>query len=236
MMDKMNKKCKSGKQVSIRVRIGLLLGLLVSGSSLFALNEQLSLHVWCEVSPFRWEIEKPPVDEKEAVKQILAEARVILSGMLYGYTFLYTPSDKARGVKEVFELEPVREIPWGDPRLSVAYYEQKENQLNARVLYALTEAQGARLAAWQSNTIPVASGRGNFSLFEGENAKLNSVKEAVKQAIRIYLRPREQNKPREISGEVLIWNEPRTVIIDGDYVTTLKTKLFIKNIEAYKVF
>lgn len=225
------------KKAIIRACSWFMLGwCLLLGGSLYALNDRLSIHIWCEASPFRWEVEKPPVDEKEAVKQILAEARIILSGMLYGYTFLYTPSDNSRQVKEIFELKPVREIPWGDPHLSVAYYEQKDNQLYARVNYDLNEAQTAQLAAWHSNTVPVASGRGKWSLFEGEEPKLASLKEAIKQAIRAYMRPRENNKPREISGELLIWDEPRTVIIDGDYVTTLKTKLFIKSIEAYKMF
>jgi hypothetical protein len=206
------------------------------GPSLSALSERLFVHVWCEVSPPQWTVDKVPVDETQAVKQLLEEARMTLSGMLYGYTFLYTPSDTARQVPEVFELKPVQEIPWGDPNLSISNYEQKENRLSAKITYFLNDAQWARLQAWQSNTVPVAFGRGLWSIFKGDDAKYVSFKEAIKEAIRQYLRPREFNKPREIAGEVLVWDEPRTIVVYGDYATTVKIKLFIKTVEPYRMF
>ncbi len=58
-----------------------------------------------------------PVDVAE--KTLLEQARVLLSGMVYGWSFSYIPGDKARRVEESFVLTPLAQIPWGSPRLRV---------------------------------------------------------------------------------------------------------------------
>ena len=105
-----------------------------------------------------------------------------------------------------------------------------------RVSYHMAEFQHARRTSWSSNSIPFASGRGEETLLKGTEAKLLSFKESVKQAVREYARKRVFNKPKEIRGEVLLWSEPMVLINSGSYFTTVRIKLFIKELIPYSIY
>jgi hypothetical protein len=156
--------------------------------------------------------------------------------MIYGYRFSYTPYDRARAVEEHFELTPIAQIPWGDTRLEILDVEKRDNRIYGRVAYTLARHQDARRNAWASNTRPFTSGRGGESVLMGVPAKVLAFRQSIKEAIRAYARKRVFNKPREITGEVLLWEEPRVVIDSGDYVATVRIKLFIREMIPYSIF
>lgn len=173
----------------------------------------------------------------EALHQrLLEQARTVLSGMIYGYRFAYTPSDRARGIADRFELTPLGEIVWGDPRLSVAWVQRQEQRLAARIAYDMADFQAARRRAWGTNTLPTASGRGDYSLLAGAGARQAALSAAIEQAIRDHARGRMDNKPRELRGDVVIWEPPYTIVGPGTYVTTVKVKLRIDEVLPYRVF
>ncbi len=175
--------------------------------------------------------------EPDALRQrLLEQARGVLGGMIYGYRFVYTPSDRSRGVADRFELAPLGEIAWGDPRLSVAWVRRQDRRLAARVAYEMAEFQAGRRRAWSTNILPTASGRGEHSLFGGPDARQASLTRAVEEAIRGYARGRIDNKPRELRGEVVIWEPPYTVVGPGTYITTVKVKLRIGETVPYRMF
>ena len=41
-------------------------------------------------------------------------SRFLFEGMIYGWKFVYTPSDVARGVEEYLEVVPIQEFGSGD--------------------------------------------------------------------------------------------------------------------------
>jgi hypothetical protein len=204
-------------------------------SSAAASGPLMEVPVWTELEPLMGSATS--FAEPDALRQrLLEQARSILSGMIYGYRFVYTPSDRARGVADRFELTPLGEITWGDPRLSVAWVQKQERRLAARIAYEMAEFQDARRRAWSTNTLPTASGRGEHSLFGGPDARQASLASAIEQAIRDHARGRIDNKPRELRGEVVIWEPPYTFVGPGTYVTTVTVKLRIGEAVPYRVF
>ena len=204
---------------------------------LYTDTEKLTITPWCELGPLvSFEDHEFPLSEKEAIKRILEEARIIFSAMIYGYTFTYTHYDKQRGVAEYFSLEPLFEIQWADPHLEVKRSEVREKRLYITVYYWCMDFQTSRLQAWQSLAVPAAYGRGTGDFFKGYKEKITSLENAIKEAIRGYMRKRTFNKPKEIRGEVLLLDMPDTIIHSGEYVTTAKVKLNIKEVIPYKVF
>lgn len=201
-------------------------------------QDQLSVRLWCELEPMVEEGPEYPLSRAEAQRRLLEEARVVLSGMIYGLRFRYTPADNARGVAEEFSLEPVAEIRWGDPALSIEDAWQEDSLLHAIVSYRLADFQQARRRAWQSTAIPVSMGEGSASLFTlpGLKGKRVSLEQAAKEAIRNYLRPIHANKPREIAGELLLWSEPRVLIKSGAYQTLAQVKLQVREVRSYSLF
>ncbi len=199
----------------------------------------LSVHAWCELEPmFQGRENRYPLSAEEARRLVLEEARQALSGMIYGYEFSYTPPDSGRRVAESFTLTPLAEVRWGDPHLRVAAGEVRDSFLFLTVRYQLRPFQEARREAWASNVVPTASGRGEHSVFDrpaGEGKRL-ALQEAVKEALRNHLRPIVFNKPREVRGEVLLWEEPRTSIHAGAYRTEVTVKVRIVELRPYSIF
>ncbi len=109
-----------------------------------AADDRLFVRPWVELEPIvRIEAEYPIPLEK-AGGWVLEEARALLSGMVYGWTFSWTPGDLARKVEDRFELVPVAEIPWGSDRLAVRQTQVEEARLFAQVSYLMTPAEELR--------------------------------------------------------------------------------------------
>jgi len=200
-------------------------------------HEHLTLYLFCELDPLVTSSdEEYPLSKETATKRILEEARNILSGMIYGYTFSYIPYDKKRKINEDFSIELISKINWGDPRLKVVHSELKDNILYVTVRYWLEDFQLDRINTWMNFSVPVSEGLGEADFFKGYIEKFSSLKNSIKNAIRNYLRKRILNKPKEISGEILLAGIPETRIKSGAYLTSSKIKLNIKKIIPYKIF
>lgn len=217
------------------IRIALL---VLSPLLSYSQDGPLSLHLWCQLEPMVQENETYPLSTEEAQRRALEEARGILSGMIYGYRFRYTPGDSVRQIAEEFSLAPVAEILWGDPNLKIADVWIKDSLLFVKVTYRLEDFQSSRRRAWSSNSVEFSSGVGSYSVFTATSpeGKQNALREALKNAVREALRPVVFNKPREVTGEILIWNPPDTVIQSGTYTTRADVKLRVKEIRPYSLF
>ncbi len=203
----------------------------------FASLEKISLFIWCELEPLTTEsIDGTYIPYKEAARRILEETRVLVSAMIYGYEFRYVPSDAKRAVAEEFELVPIKEIPWGDDRLVIVQSEVKGNLLYATVSYTLDDFQAARVEAWKSAAIPADAGMGEASVFKGYTERLVSFKNSIREAVRNYMRARLFNKPREITGEVLLVKSPSVMIKSGNYVYTSSVRINIRKVLPYILF
>ena len=213
-----------------------MIGLMLLPGHLYPGAEELSVQIWCELEPMIYDEAEYPRSPETAARLLLDEGRIYLSAMLYGYRFIYTPLDRARQVKEIFALEPIAEIGWGDPNLKIVYTKIRDGRVYGKLAYTLQGYQSERRHSWESNTVESVSGRGEESLLTGETAKIGAFQEAVKQAIREYARQRIYSKPREISGEVLLWSSPRTILDAGAYWTTVKIKIFLKNHRPYTIY
>jgi hypothetical protein len=200
-----------------------------------AQTEPIILHLWCELEPMIAE-EEYPLPREEAYRRILEEARQLLSAMIYGLEFSYVPGDRERRIAESLTLTPKAEIKWGDACLKVLDLETRDKRLYARLEYNLQDYQAARREAWGSNVLPLAGGRGEGDLFGGSSEKQRSLEDAMRNAIRNHLRPVLFNKPREVTGELLLWQEPAVVISAGRYVTEVSLKLKVREVRAYSIF
>jgi len=203
-----------------------------------AQSNPINLRLWCELEPMVQENEDYPLTTEEAQRRALEEARAILSGMIYGYRFRYTPGDALRQVDEEFHITPVAEILWGDPNMAITDAYVKDSLLFVKVTYQLEDFQAARRRAWSSNSVEASSGVGSHSVFTATSpeGKRQALQEALKNAVREALRPVYFNKPREVTGEILIWNEPHTVIQSGTFTTRADVKLRVKEVRSYSLF
>jgi hypothetical protein len=78
--------------------------------------------------------EEYPLDKETAYRRALQEAALFFSAQIYGWSFYYDVGERARGIEEVFELNPLGEIRWGDPRLYVTHANFETWELEATTL------------------------------------------------------------------------------------------------------
>ena len=199
--------------------------------------DRLFVRPWIELEPLvRIDPARYPLPVDVAEKDLLDIGRVLVSGMIYGWTFTYTPSDKARQVSETFILAPVAQVAWGNPRLRVTETEVSETRLWARIAYALDDEEALRRSAWDSNSALLSTGRGSVSVMAGPAGREASLQAAIRDAIRRSLDTRWVNKPRQIDGAVVLWEDPVTVVRSGTYTTTAKIKLIVRELVPYRIF
>jgi len=200
-------------------------------------TDRLFIRPWIELQPLgRLEPDEPQKPIKTAEQELLEQGRVLFSAMIYGWTFTYIPGDLARQVKESFTLTPVAEIPWGSARLEVRETERDEAKLWARMSYALNDDEAQRRQAWESNTAALSTGRGQAKVSEGASARMASLRDAVRDAIRRSLDSRYINKPRQVDGEVVLWDDPVILAGSGAYTTSAKVKLLVRELVPYRIF
>ncbi|MGA2478151.1 MAG: hypothetical protein ABSG63_05305 [Spirochaetia bacterium] len=211
--------------------------LLLFTAVLAPADERLFIRPWVELEPLvRIDAGAYPIPIDVAQRQLLEEGRVLFSGMVYGWTFTYIPGDRERRVQESFVLTPVAEIPWGSPRLVVRETEVEDQKLWARLSYTMSADEALRRAAWESNTAELSTGRGKAAANAGPPGKGASLQDAIRDAIRLSLDTRFVNKPRQISGEVVLWDDPQAFVRSGVYSTVAKVKLLVRELIPYRIF
>jgi len=200
-------------------------------------TDRLFIRPWIELQPLgRPEPDQPQKPLKTAEQELLEQGRVLFSAMIYGWTFSYIPGDLARKVKESFVLTPVAQIPGGSPRLVVRETETEDAKLWARMSYTLDDDEVQRRLAWDSNTAALSSGSGQAKLTDGAAARMTSLQDAVRDAIRRSLDSRYLNKPRQVDGEVVLWDDPVIRVSSGAYSTRAKVKLLVRELVPYRIF
>jgi hypothetical protein len=82
----------------------------------------------------------------------------------------------------------------------------------------------------------VSTGQGTAALQHGAGARREALESAIRDAIRRSLDTRYLNKPRQITGELVLWADPLVVVRSGMYTTTATIKLLVRELIPYRVF
>ncbi len=226
-----------------RLIFTLIFELLIAGSLLSAQTpsvvRNIRLPLWAELDAYPGL--ELSADEKSGqfdfpVSQMRRIAPFIISGMVYGWNFVYVPYDKARGVEEYLEVTEIVSsdvikggIKYTSPWIS-------DNNLNCWVEYVRTDSQVQTYNLWKSIQNPVIGGIGYASVEKGFEGIEEAAREALKDAIRNYYRKVIKNKPKEINGSVLIRDFPTLGITSGRYVINLDFFLECGRIVEYSVY
>jgi len=223
-------------------RFILILSLFIS-YSLFAQTpsvvQNIRVPLWAELDAYpelAAALDKDAGRYEYPQQEIKQVAPFLINGMVYGWTFSYTPGDKARGVEEqleVTEIMPQELIEGGITYVSPWI---ENNRLNYWCEYKRTPSQIQNYNLWNSIQNPMIHGRGYGQLSDGFEGIRNAAKDALRDAIRIYYRNTIKNKPKEITGSVLIRDLPVLGITSGRYVINLDFFLECGRIVEYTVY
>lgn len=214
----------------------LVLVLTLVAVSVSGAPSRHDVELWVELQPIAGEPNPEPISRDEAARRLLEEARFVFSGMLYGFEFRYVPPDRERSVAAEFVLSPIAVIPWGVEQLTILDIRREENLMYGRLRYTLAAHEETRRDAWARSSVNRASGSGSAPRILGSVAKQSAIEDAVQNAVREYLRAHVYNKPREVSGRLVLSAAPRVILRSGEYQATVQIKLVIQELRSYAVY
>lgn len=198
-----------------------------------SIKTNIRVALWSQIDAY------PELEYKEEtpysypINELKELAPFIFSGMIYGWKFIYTPSDKQRKVDEYFELIPIQEI--NEITNPITYKEPwiQDNKLYSWCECSRTKDQYQNYLLWSSIQNPVINGIGKGDIKKGflgiKEATINSVKNAIREHYRKLIK----NKPKEIQGSVLIREIPTIGIDAGQYIINLDFFLEYGKIREY---
>ncbi|MDR0719212.1 MAG: hypothetical protein LBF78_06205 [Treponema sp.] len=186
--------------------------------------------------------EKYPLEKDEAYKRALEEAAMFFSAQIYGWSFNYDIGEKARGIAENFDLTPLGEIIWGDPRLRVTHAEFREMRLWTWMDYHPADSQLRRVNAWKTGTIRSAQGLG-YGPLGGPveiggwfTIKKTALEDAARSAVREMLRGSERNRPKEARGFISLQKFPRYFMDAARWACSARFFIEIKEIVPFSAY
>ena len=220
-----------------RATFVLFISLLAVVTSVgFAADEYVVAEVWAELDPIVADGSARPLPREVALDRLLDEVQYVVSGLVYGYRFVYVPGDPSREIAESFELEPHASIPRGDPRLTVLQTWIDDDRLVARVGYEVSVVQRGWYEGWHSSANARSTGIGVSSLFLGPTHKTGAVSDGIRAAVREHVRALEFTRPQQVTGAVLLAAYPKFGIVRGNYQATVDILLQIDRIDKFETF
>jgi len=178
-----------------------------------------------------------PLSGETAARRALQEAALYFSAMIYGWSFHYDIGERARGIAEDFDVfEPMGEIVWGDPRLSVTEAENRDLKLRIWADYRLSEIQQKRIQLWRTGTVRNAQAIGYCPMHgPAPDSTWLDIRSAVMQdaaraAVREMLRGTERNRPKEASGFISLASFPRFYVDSGRWAAFVRFRVQINEI------
>ena len=202
-------------------------------------TERIHLPLWAEIDAY------PELEEAQntdagiydfAINRIRQVGPYLLNGMVYGWNFSYTPSDKLRGVQEYFEVTEINTVQPSDNPITYAKPWIQDNLVHCWLEYERTPQQIWNLKAWSAITTEKIQGRGNGKISHGFEGIQEASREALKEAIRAHYRALIKNKPKLIEGKVIIRDAPKIGLKAGQYIVELDFFLETDRIVKYSQF
>ncbi len=184
------------------------------------------------------------IPDGEAAVALLSAARWSFGGLIWGFDYVYTPSDRSRSVDELFTLTP----RWSETADQLEL-KPVTARLDGTVLLVEVECypdtvQRQELASWKlasaaEQGVGTASALGREQARASQvviDAKREAVNAAVREALRSYLREVTHNKPREVRGTCAFTRVPRVFMREGQWVAIVRIYARVDEIVSYGIY
>ena len=191
-------------------------------------------------------VEEPyPLQTEEIYRRTLELAAMFFSAQIYGWSFHYDIGERARGIDEEFELRPLGQIHWGDPRLRVTHARLEDLVFSAWMDYRPSDSQLRRFEMWRMGNIrtaqsigysPLGSPAGFLGLGNPEEAatwlsiRQAALEDSARAAVRAMLQGNERNRPKEASGFISLQNFPAFWMDRGRWAAHARFRVEIREI------
>lgn len=168
---------------------------------------------------------------EDSVQYAKNEVLEFLSGMLYGYNFVYRVENKINNTKGYFDLIPISKIKNTDKNFTLSQYEESQISIRVQGTYRLNSNQKDYIRGFQGSVAKTASGTG-FSKWEKDWTKrLDAYKEGIRSAVLNCARKNIKSRPQYIKGKVLLAESPIFSVLSGEWRAIVKVHIVISEVK-----
>lgn len=150
--------------------------------------------------------------------------------MLYGYSFIYKVENKLNHSQGYFELTPLAKIKDLEKNVQLTQFEESQQSLKFQALYRLNEDQRNFVNGFQSSLAKFSIGEARKNWVGEWNIRLETFKEAMKNAVLNEARNQIKARPLFIKGRILLKNNPEISLISGEWRVRVETHLIIQDV------
>ena len=174
--------------------------------------------------------------KENAVEFAREEIMEFLSGMIYGYNFVYKVENKINNTKGYFDLIPIAKLKNTDKNISLSQFEKKDEALKIQALYRLSMDQKIYFQGY-----PPHGPRGGTDESADSNSNswgnsLDVFKKAIKNAVFNEARRRYKSRPLFIKGKLLLKESPLISLVSGKWRVRVKAHVFIIDVKYRDVY
>jgi hypothetical protein len=186
--------------------------------------------------------EEYPLSTDSAYRRALEEAALFFSAQIYGWSFHYDIGERARGIAEEFELTPLGEIRWGDPRLFVTHAKFENRVLSAWMDYRPSDAQRKQLEMWKMGYSRTAQAVGYGPLGGPEeidgwfSIKKAALEDSARAAVRAMLQGSERNRPKQATGFISLQTFPAFFMDSGRWAAHARFRVKVDEIIPFAAY
>lgn len=197
-----------------------------------------------ELEPVRFtQLEDVYIPDADTVRiQALEEAALHFSAIIYGWHFDYEIGERARSIPELFELNPLGRIEFGDPRMRVSDVSIDDMVFSLWCEYRPDEVQLRHLAAWDAGRNRTIQAYGTGSMYTTADpefwvaGKQAALEDAARAAVRSLLQGTERNRPKESRGRIALVSFPRYFFDAGRWAVSARFMIEITEIVPFAAY
>jgi hypothetical protein len=196
----------------------------------------LRAEFWSDLRPVAGVGDEWPVSAETARSRMLEEAAWVYGGVVWGFSFEYTPSDKARAIAERFSLESLGAPPPGALAFAPGARKGERDESRSIIEYRPPAALSDQMASYAVGPWKSAQGVGKADMILGVKGRRAAYEDALRAALRSCLQGLEPNKPRLVRGRLVFERPPSLALIDGSYTSQARVRVMVVESLPYKVY
>lgn len=174
--------------------------------------------------------EKETYTKEDAVNYARDEVMEFLSGMVYGYKFVYKVENKITGQEGFFDLIPLAVLKFDKKIIRLTQLEQSDFSIRIQAVYRMSVDQKTYMEAFKSSIADTSMGTAEDEMYKGWKTRLDVYKNALQNSVLNEARKKIKSRPLYIKGKLLLQESPKITIISGKWHVLVRVNVIIQDV------
>ncbi len=168
--------------------------------------------------------------QEDSVYYAKKEIMEFLSGMIYGYSFVYKVENNITHSKGFFDLTSLAKINEKDKNLSLRQIEKSDMSIRLQAIYRLNDDQKSYIRGFQSSLAKMSMGEASESWVNTWDKRLEVYKKALRDSVLNEARKKYKSRPLYIKGKLLLKENPVFIIVSGEWKVRVEVHIIISKV------